>query len=305
MIYQNRAAFGIKVLWFLSLVGFTFLAACKSQNVQTYWSSNPVKVDGEMDDWTNTPMVYFEESGVQLGLRNDNKNLYLLFRFNNQAYAHAIRRGGLTIWFDNSGKKKKELGIRYTGGPSFFNFGKTKSSNEGGFEESLTDEQKERLAEREENMTMRDQIVAVRKKGNQEKILSTDVSDGPVVSFDSSQGAYTYEFSLPLQKSDLSTYGIGVQPGGILGLGFEWGGVTMPDRKSGGGNPPGGMGGEPPSGGPPGGMGSGPPGGMGGGPPGGRGGGRDNGPRGSSKKVSEKQEFWLKTKLAIPAANQG
>lgn len=304
MIYPILKVISIKNMLVLIFLGFVLLVGCKTQELQTNWSSTPIKIDGKMNDWANTPMAYFEESGVQLGLRNDSENLYILFRFNNQAYAQAIRMGGLTIWFDNSGKKKKELGVRYTGGPSFFDFQKMKSTQGGGFEESLTEEQKERLGEREKNMIMRDQIVAVGKKGSQERILSTDGSDGPAVSFDSSQGAFTYEFSLPLQKSDISRYGIDDQSGGILGLGFEWGGVTMPDRKSRGGNPPGGMGGEPPSGGPPGGMGSGPPGGMSGGPPGGRGGDRENGPGGSSNKISEKQEIWLKTTLAIPAANQ-
>jgi hypothetical protein len=294
----------IKSVLVLIFLCFSLLTGCQTQELKTNWSSTPIKVDGKMNDWANTPMAYFEENGVQLGLRNDSENLYILFRFNNQAYAQAIRLGGLTIWFDNSGKKKKELGVRYTGGPSFLHFQKMKSVQGGGFEESLTEEQKERLGEREKSMIMRDQMVAVGKKGSQERILSTDGSDGPAVSFDSSQGAFTYEFSLPLQKSDFSRYGINDRPGGILSLGFEWGGVTMPDRKSGGGNPPGGMGGEPPDGGmgggPPGGMGSGPPGGMGGGPPGGRGGGRENGPGGSSNKVSEKQEIWLKTNLASP-----
>jgi hypothetical protein len=290
MTHPILKTINIKSMPVLIFLGSILLTGCKTQELKTNWSSTPIKIDGKMNDWANTPMAYFEESGVQLGLRNDSENLYILFRFNNQAYAQAIRMGGVTIWFDNFGKKKKELGIRYTSGPSFFDFQKMRSSQGGGFEESLTEEQKERLAEREKSMTMRDQIVTIGKKGNQERILSTGGSDGPAVSFDSSQGAFTYEFSLPLQKSDISRYGIDEQPGQILGLGFEWGGVTMADRKSRGGNPPGG------------GMGGGPPGGMGGGPPGGRGGGRDNGPGTSSNQASEKQELWLKTKLATPAA---
>lgn len=273
------------------------LVYCKTPEVQTKWSSTPVKVDGKMDDWANVPMLYFEDPGVQLGLRNDSVNFYILFRFNNEAWAQAIRMGGLTIWFDVSGKKKKDTGIRYTGGPSFLDFQKMKTSNEGGFEESMTEEQKQKLAEREKNMVMADQIVAIGKKGVQVRKLAIDGSDGPAVSFDSSQGkgACTYEISLPLQTSDISHYGIGAQLGQTVGLGLEWGGVTMPDRKSDKGGRPGGMGGGPPGGGPggapPGGMGGGPPGGMGGGPPGGS----------SNNKSSEKQELWITTKLALPS----
>ncbi len=298
MIHPILKNIYLKVILLIVFLGSFSLVYCKTPEVQTKWSSTPAKIDGKMDDWANVPMVYFEDPGVQLGLRNDSDNIYILFRFNNEAWAQAIRMGGLTIWFDGSGKKKKETGIRYTGGPSFFDFQKMKPSNEGGFEESMTQEQKQRLAEREKNMVMADQIVAVGKKGVQVRKLAIDGSDGPAVSFDSSKGkgACTYEISLPLQKSDVSRYGIGVQPGQIVSLGLEWGGMTIPDRKSRGGNPPGGMGG-PPGGG----SGGSPPGGMGGGPPGGMGGGRDNGPgSGLDNKASEKQELWLKTKLALP-----
>ena len=97
-----------------------------------------------MTEWPSGSTVYFEDSGVQLGLRNDSQNLYILFRFGNQAWARAIRMGGLTLWLDNSGKKKKDIGIRYNGGPSFPDSGMQKPgmAGKGGFLDSLSPEQK-------------------------------------------------------------------------------------------------------------------------------------------------------------------
>lgn len=99
---------------------------------------------------------------------------------------------------------------------------------------------------------------------------------------------------MPLKKGDVSQYGIGAQPGQAIFLGLEWGGVsrgdrqrTMPER--GGGRGGGGRGG-----------------GMGGGPPGGGRGGAggdwvDRPGGGSRPQAAEKQELWVKTKLALPS----
>jgi hypothetical protein len=199
--------------------------------------------------------------------------------------------GGLTLWLDNSGKKKKDFGIRYTGEPLLPDLQKMGGSGEGGFEESLTPEQRQNLVDREKAMA--DQITFINKKSNLEIKLKVDGSGGPAVCFDSVGGIYAYEFSIPLQKGDAYDCAIGAKPGQTICLGLEWGG--MGDRQSmrqGGG----GMG-MPPGGGPPGGGGGMPPGGggMGGGPPGG-------GRSGARMQQPEKQEVWVKTKLASSPA---
>jgi hypothetical protein len=296
MIHKNFTALSAKALFILTLTGLILLAGCGTQEVQTHWSAAPVKVDGEMTEWASGSTVYFEETGVQLGLCNDSENLYILFRFNNQAWAQAIRMGGVTLWLDNSGKKKKDFGIRYNGGPSPSDRQKLGTNDRGGFQETLTPEQQQRLAEMEEATS--DQITVIDKKSNQEKTMRADGSGGLTACFASPQGTYTYEFSIPLKKGDAFDYGIGAQPGQIICLGLEWGGMGNEDRqqmmKGMGDGPPGGMGG-----GPPGGMGDGPPGGMGGGPPGGMGGRSEGGP---GMQQTEEQELWVKTQLAsIPA----
>jgi len=279
MLYKHFRALSIIALLLLTLGGTILLLSCKNTEVQSHWSAEPVKVDGEMTEWPSGSTVYFEDSGVQLGLRNDNQNLYILFRFSNQAWARSIRMGGVTLWLDNSGKNKKDFGIRYAGGPSFSDLQKMRPSNEGGFRETLTPEQQQRLVEMEK--TIADQITIINKKGDQEITLPADGSKGPAGSFASPQGTYTYEFSIPLQKSDVSRYGIGAQPGQTICLGLEWGGISESDRKR-----------MMPEGG-----------GMGGGPPGGGGmlpGGGRSGPGGTQP--SEKQEIWVKTLLASPPA---
>jgi hypothetical protein len=285
MLYKHFRTFSATALLLLTLGGTILLLSCKKTEVQSQWSAEPVKVDGEMTEWPSGSTVYFEDSGVQLGLRNDSQNLYILFRFGNQTWARAIRRGGLTLWLDNSGKKKKDFGIRYAGGPSPSEMQKGEMSNRGGFLDSLTPEQQQRLIDMQTDAAHK--VIVINKKSDQDITISADGSSGPAVSFGSPEDIYTYEFSLPLQKSDVSHYGIGAQPGQTICLGLEWGGISDSDRQRrmhegggmGGGMPPSGEGGMPPGGGPPG---------------GGRG--------GPGMQTPEKQEIWVKTQLASPPA---
>ena len=148
----SLGSIGAKTVFVVLLTGLSLLAGCKSQEVQTNWAAEPVKVDGEMAEWTGGSTVYFEDIGVQLGLQNDSQNLYLLFRFSNQAWAHAVRMGGVTLWLDNSGKKKKDFGIRYTGGPILSGLQGTGAPSNGGFREAMTEEQQGRLRAAEQTL---------------------------------------------------------------------------------------------------------------------------------------------------------
>lgn len=272
---------GKRAVLAIALAAVILLAGCGAQEIQTNWSARPVKVDGEMTEWPGGSTVYFEDIGAQLGLSNDDRNLYVLFRFSDQAWARAIRMGGVTIWLDNSGKKSKDFGIRYTGGPALSDMRMSEASDRGGFREAMTPDQKQRLSEMEKAMA--DRITLIDKKNNQEITLRTDGSGGPAASSSSFQGIYTYEFSIPLERGNAFDCGIGARPGQIISLGFEWGGISKEDRqkmkeKTGGS----------------------PPGGMGGGPPGGMGGGQGQRPGGPGPQSAEKQELWVKTQLASP-----
>jgi len=284
MVYKNIRVLSSKTLLLLALSNLVLLAGCNTQEVQTYWSAEPVKVDGEMAEWASGSTAYFEDLGVQLGLRNDDQNLYVLFRFSNQAWARAIRMGGVTLWLDSAGKKKKDFGIRYTGGPSFSDLKMPGTSDRGGFRQAMTPEQQQRLFDMEQDTV--GQITVIDKKSNQEMTMRADGSGGPAVCFASPQGVYTYEFAIPLHKGDVFDFGVGTEPGQVICLGLEWGGMSKEDRakmREG--------------------MGGGPPGGIGGGPPGGMGGGRGGRPGGGSRpQAPEKQELWVKTQLALPSA---
>ncbi|UCE19852.1 MAG: hypothetical protein JSV84_05795 [Gemmatimonadota bacterium] len=290
MWINNLLSSSPKVFLLLTMTLPALIVGCKGQQeVEMHWSAHSIQVDGRMTDWTAIPTMFFEERAVQLGLANDSEKLHILFRFGNEMWARFIRMGGLTLWVDNSGEKKKAFGLRYTGGPPLPEGQGQGMGGEGGFLDRLTEEQKERLRQRE---IKTDQITVVTKDSDSIDTLPIDGSRGPAVSFADLQGIYTYEFSIPLQKSDPTTYGIDAQPGQALGLGLEWG-LSDEDRKR--------MMEEMRGGGMRGGMGGGRPGGVRGGMGGGWG-GMGNMPR---PQMPGKHEIWVKTVLASPSNGQG
>jgi len=279
MASKDLRALIIKVLLLLSIVGLILTAGCKTQKMPAHWSAEPVQIDGQISDWADTSIGYFEDIGVQLGLCNDREKLYVIFRFSDPRWAQAISMGGVTLWLDNSGKKKKDFGIRYTGGPSLSGL---QNLGRGGFWDKLTPEQKERLMEKQTSMA--DQVTVVYKEPDQGIALPADGSSGPAVAFTDTQNIYTYEFSIPLQKGDVFGYALGAEPGQTIGIGLEWGGMSDRQRMMQG-------------------MGGGR-GGRGGG--GGMSGGRGSRPGGGFRpQAPEKEEIWVKTQLASSPKEQG
>jgi len=278
MDYNHHTAISATALTLLTLAGLILATGCNIQEVPSYWSTEPVQVDGKSTDWSNKPMTYFQDEGVALGLSNDAENLYVLFRFQDPEWARVIRMTGLTLWLDVNGKKGKNFMIRYKGGPSL---ARMRAAGEGGDLDQIPPELNERLMRQEGSSE--DRFTCFAKDRIIEKSIPTGGSQGPAAGYDTSLGFYSYEFSVPLQESGVRYYGIGAQPGQTISIGAVWGDLSSLRSK---GGREGGMGGGR------GGMGGGPPdrGGMGGGP-GGKGGDRMRPP--------EKQEVWVKTQLAL------
>lgn len=260
------------------------LSEVTASDFESQWVAMPITVDGDADDWENIPTTYLEDEGVVLGMCNDSTNVYVLFRIRDARSAMSIRRAGLTIWLNSEGKEKKKFGVRYNGGPSLSEIRELMTDEEEEMFSEIPPERMDRMGRRFSGIE--DRFTVFYDGEDKSDSIPTDGSRGPAVSYASSNGLYTYEFSIPLQNSDYGIYGMGALFDEDICIGPEWGG--RPDDRG----PGGGMG-----------RGGGPGGGMGGGSGGrgGRGGGRGGGPPGGSRMgPSEEHEFWVTTKLALP-----
>lgn len=264
---------------FMFLLVFISSAHGKEQNIDSYWGGGLIVTDGQFNDWVDVPVTFFKDEKVSVGVANDSAHLYILFRFTDRQWARLIRMGGLSVWVDNQAKKKKDFGLKFSGGPKFDSaqMAPRKSTPES---QRLRDDRRGEIPE--------NQLLVIDKARLVEKIIPMDGSEGPQISCGMTQDFYTYEFKIPLKKSELNCYGAGVAAGDKISIGLIWGDMEQfkGRRAEGGGPVSGGIGDGPMGGGPP-------PGGM----PGG-------GPGGGRMQMPEKQEIWLKTKLSVSSAAQ-
>ena len=85
----------------------------KTAPVQSRWQKSPLKIDGDISDWL-APSFHAEKSvQVDYAFGNDAENLYLIFVFKDQKYLSSLAQTGFTVWFNDQGKKKKTLGVRF------------------------------------------------------------------------------------------------------------------------------------------------------------------------------------------------
>lgn len=264
----------------ISLIGFSLISGCGGDKIENQWLDQEIAIDGKYEDWEGINQNILEDLNIVVGMANDETNLYLMFRMNDERMARRIRMMGVTIWLNKEGKKKKDYGVCYTGSTDLH------ISDRPGLRP--TDERSTQMEERMEKMRERlgkdlpraGRIMII--QGDEKTERDESSFDGPAAGSTYQNGVFCYEFKLPIP--------ISTELGKKLKLGLELGGISDEDRKAMmqemGGRPGGGMGGRP------GGMG-GRPGGMGGRPGGMRGGERSTGGFGF-----EKQEMWFTVVLA-------
>jgi hypothetical protein len=273
--------------WLVALMLPLFVATQFSVAGDEQWDSKlvpqGVALTGKRVDFPAGTLAMLEKQEASLGLCNDSQYLCVMLAFRNPMYARTIRKGGLTVWLDASGKKAKDFMIKYTGGPTREQMMALRKQGTEMQERQMPPEMRERMNEMEVDSAP--VFICYQKDRISEKPIPVDGSEGPSAVFGVDQGFCVYEFKIPLQESTVRFYGVGVKQGQKISVGFIWGEFSQ-ER---GGSHMGFSGGMPGGGG-----GMRPPDGMGEGP---RDGGRGGGMRGMQ--MPQKQEVWVKAKLGV------
>lgn len=279
----------------LLLITATFDASAKDEQWDSKLIPQGVTLTGKRADFPAGTMAMLEDQKASFGLCNDSQFLYIMLALREPMYAGMIRRTGLTIWLDASGKKAKDFMIKYVGGPSREQMMTLRRQGTEMPERDLPPEMRERMQERmnEPDSARGPEFVCFQKDRISEKPIPVDGTEGPSAVFGVDQGFCVYEFRIPLRESEIRNYGMGVKQGQKFSVGLIWGEMSQERREHrmqmSGGPGMGGGGMEPP-----GGMGGGQMGGRGEGPGGGPGGGMMRGGR-----MPEKQEVWVKSKVGV------
>lgn len=268
----NQMCLGHRFPVLVAGLALIFLASpgCSPGETPGYWQGEPITIDGDSDDWDGVSRTQFEKQEAVMAVCNDSGYLYVLVQLGDPVWARSIRIGGLTVWIDTEAGSGKDFGLRFNGVPEGEEM--PSAGRERGDVEWQARRQERMRQFYEENPVG---LVIIDSGGTtREAVISEDGSEGPAVACDISEGIMAYEFKIPLTASSGGDDGIAAGFGQTVSIGVEWGDMSALRGSFGRGDRP-----PRPEGGPP-------------------GGGREG--RRGGRRGMEKQEIWLKTKLAQP-----
>lgn len=111
----------IRIIMILG-IGCSLFTACGGKKVVSQWKHVPITIDGKGNDWTNVPLLYYDEFKFVMGIVHTDSTLDLMIRFNDPRLAAMIQMRGATLWVDQTRKKAKVYGIQFIN-PSGFEAG--------------------------------------------------------------------------------------------------------------------------------------------------------------------------------------
>ena len=225
---MKKQSFFKTFLLFLFILTFSLLGFSKKEIIASKWVDFPLTIDGSNEDWGNEALNFEKKVDVDFAFRNDTENLYILFIFKDPKYLSSIDATGMTLWFNTEGKKKKNYGLTFI----------KKQVSADAFI-SILEQQKGTLSEEEKNnirANPRYFLHNIKVVGKETKPASqqADSEEESAALFRSmrQEKMAMYEFAVPLKRMTEQAHGIGTEPGKIVKVGFEWGGLTEEMKKA-------------------------------------------------------------------------
>ena len=211
--------------------------AAAARDTLSAWSEGEVSVDGIPEDWRGM-LVDLGRSGLRLGIRNDDRFLYLCLNSSDPRMATRVLLQGLTVQFGN--RADDSLRIRYPLG----------IRDAGPLPGTRPDPDRVRRAKEESGDTM-----IVHPPGTIDEFrMALDSGLGITVAMAETSG-FTYEMRVPLGATAEHPHALGLVPGDRVLIRIDTPRTEHPGHGAGagsrggvGGRPPGGMGGRRPPG---------------------------------------------------------
>ena len=210
------------------LVTFAMLAMISSlliaaDTVNSTWNAVQMAVDGMELDWQGVSPALEKKVQVEYAFKNDANYMYMLFKFKDpKKFMSTVAFTGIHVYLDINGKKKKDYSINFRKKQiTADEFIATMEAEKG----QLPQTEKDRIRT---NQYYIDHDIAVTNKKAKNKSLEGVTGLIPAIfrAEQSQDGAYVWEFAIPMQRKADMAPGIGTSPGQMIKVGFEWGGAT-------------------------------------------------------------------------------
>lgn len=217
---QRMSSFIGIVLMTVVLVATGF---ANDESVDSQWTAAPASIDGMNTEWGDIPMNKYKKAKVEYAFMNSQDDLFILYTFKDPKYLSSINWTGLTVWFSLQGKKDKNFGIRFIkkqiSADEYIAIAEKQTGR------TLADSEKERIRQNKAYILFEQELINKKVEGYSK--------DAPLPKFQSAgfrtnnlEKTVVYEVAISLSKLAEIAPELGVGPGKILNLNFEWGGAS-------------------------------------------------------------------------------
>lgn len=223
------------VLIFLLAAAVLGQVACGTIDVKSRWRDFPIAIDGKSQDWGDA-LVYFKDTGLALGVANDEHDLFLCFQAESDRGQVPFMARGLVLWIDAKGGKSRDFGIRFPLGIDL------QSARE--IPANADDRAQVQARRREALAQSRDEFEIVGPGEAEPRRFRIGDIQGFEIAAKMTAGRFVYEIRIPLAAAEGAMFAVGTAPGKKIGLGLEIPESDSPyGRRGMGGRGRGGMGG--------------------------------------------------------------
>lgn len=199
------------------------LADTKPPALTAAWRTTPVAVDGRADDWANLTPV--ESAQLAVAVANDDRTLSVAVTSSDQARRRQLTAAGLLVWFDTGGGKKRQFGVRF---PGLLGGGRPAPDREPPDRRPADSNAASREAPRELRLPPLTWFELAGPREEDRRRLERSAVTSMAVAREFHEGLLVFELSLPLAR-DAAGYGLGADPGRVVGLGLETPEVERPE----------------------------------------------------------------------------
>lgn len=203
--------------WFFSgsfILTLVLIAGCRMPDFDSVWRDRAIAIDGKDDpaEWENA-RYYFEKKKVTVGLMNDADKLYIRISTRDRSLQRQLMALGCTMWFDESGKKNKKLGIRFPLGIQ----GHAKALMQGSARFGADSTQVDAILD-----AVQTDLALIGPYPNEiNKLSVTEASKYDIACrIGLAEGNLVYEIQYPLHRTETCPYGIFTTPVKSLKIGF-------------------------------------------------------------------------------------
>lgn len=218
---MRRSIFQIFILAFV-VTAFAATGYAADKKYEAKWTAAPITLDASDAEWQDAP--YNEEGRFELNyaFKNDSKYLYVLVKFNTPQFLSTIQYGGMTMFLDGQGNKKKDYNIRFlrkqvTADEFIAILEKQKGA--------LSEEDKQKVRLNPQYLHHAAEVTNKKAKGDPpDKVEGEGTATFRVQQ--TQQRGLIWELAIPLERLSAWSPGVNTTPGQLIKVGFEWGGAS-------------------------------------------------------------------------------